>query len=74
MNLSFAKSVGFMLHKKLLNLVLKKSCFLHSSVSLRNKCGSKGPPWRILFFGNDDFSVTSLRLLTTKMYLSFLSI
>lgn len=48
--------------------MLKKLHFSHSAVSLKNKCGSKGPPWRIMFFGNDDFSVTSLRMLSSKLY------
>jgi len=66
MNCSLLKLSGFKFQKNVL-IVLKKSSFSHSAVSLKNKCGSKGPPWRVMFFGNDDFSVKSLQMLTSKM-------
>lgn len=66
MNNNFLKLIGFKFQKSL-HVTLKKISFSHSAVSLKNKCGSKGPPWRIMFFGNDDFSVKSLQILTSKM-------
>lgn len=66
MNSNFLKLADFKIHKNLL-IILGKSLFSHSAVSLKNKCGSKGPPWRVMFFGNDDFSVKSLQMLTSKM-------
>ncbi|XP_015375844.1 PREDICTED: methionyl-tRNA formyltransferase, mitochondrial isoform X2 [Diuraphis noxia] len=67
MNCNLLKfSSGFKFHKSLI-IVLGKSSFSYSAVSLKNKCGSKGPPWRVMFFGNDDFSVKSLQMLTSKM-------
>lgn len=60
------KFVSFYVQKSF-PLVIKKSSFSYSAVSLKNKCGSKGPPWRVMFFGNDDFSVKSLQMLTSKM-------
>ncbi|XP_050540669.1 methionyl-tRNA formyltransferase, mitochondrial-like isoform X3 [Daktulosphaira vitifoliae] len=47
--------------------LLKNSCYLHTTSVIRSKYNSKGPPWRILFFGNDDFSAKSLQLLSAKM-------
>lgn len=75
MNCNFVKLFDFKFQKKLHRIALKKLYFSHSAVSLENKCGSKGPPWRIMFFGNDDFSVTSLRMLSSKLYviISFLN-
>lgn len=64
MNYSFLKCIGCNFQK---NLFLKISSFSHSAVLLKTKCGSKGPPWRVMFFGNDDFSVKSLQMLTSKM-------
>ncbi|KAL4113371.1 hypothetical protein QTP88_017003 [Uroleucon formosanum] len=66
MNCNLLKLSGFKFHKCLL-ILLGKPLFSHSAVSLKNKCGSKGPPWRVMFFGNDDFSVKSLQMLTSKM-------
>jgi len=66
MNCNLLKLSGFKYHKNLL-IDLGKASFSHSAVSLKNKCGSKGPPWRVMFFGNDDFSVKSLQMLTSKM-------
>lgn len=64
MNCNLFGSIKFF---KALHIVLKKSSFSHSAGLLKNKCGSKGPPWRVMFFGNDDFSVKSLQMLTSKM-------
>lgn len=66
MNYSFFKYIGCKFQKRLY-IALKRSSFSHSAISLKNKCGSKGPPWRVMFFGNDDFSVKSLQILTSKM-------
>lgn len=34
--------------------------------SQRRLCASSGPPWRLLFFGSDQFAVESLKLLTSS--------
>lgn len=67
MNYNFLNYIGFKFHKRLYYIALKKSSFSYSAVLLKNKCSSKGPPWRVMFFGNDDFSVKSLQMLTSKM-------
>lgn len=66
MNFNFVKIVGFNFQTKL-HITFNKLYFSHSTVLLTNKCGSKGPPWRVMFFGNDDFSIKNLQILTSKM-------
>ncbi|XP_050419670.1 methionyl-tRNA formyltransferase, mitochondrial [Adelges cooleyi] len=60
------KLVSYKIQKSVCRAFKKPSLF-HSTVSLRGKCNSSSPPWRILFFGNDDFSVKNLLTLTSKM-------